>query len=829
MTLRTFLAFLRKLVFSLRKPIVFLIAALITWSLYSTNTAPFSFLKAEEEEPSPAAAEASPAPVSNAPEQSGPSLIAIQLDPLDTPVEEGQKSWVKTIDLVNSSNRTITAHVWVYGDRVSSCDGKDEAECVVFPTEVTIEKNDVQPVRIRYTGPIDPADDPITGKVHIVGGGLQQEYPFSIDAKTSETWQIRWSQFKESARAKWAEWALLGALLLLVGYILYQVFYWKVSPVLFPQEFNIVKMDIGDDDATKPLWPLFSSRIREMQEMGNSIVNPQPMGDEIDLPTNIGKEGELVKTVLELVSWVLPRRYLTIRLQSLTAPKKGKGISVSLVQGENKEVIAERVFWSQEYSLDDKAVDVEHLLMVPVVIWMSYAYKKHYKKDFEVYDVPGENWESLAHGMVATELWKLGSPLAKKLYLEALYHDPNNRLAQNGLGRVWIEESQGDSVEALEQRERLELAIAYLEAVRRIEVKDLEEYTVRFAAMYNLGSARLLLRQHGRALEVCDALLSELMSIMAESSREKREDLLRWLDRCRTMTILLRYGVLLEKEPLADLDGLENHIGSLLNDLMNAMDNPPSDRQMRLLVNLNYRTQYNAACFFSQCYELAKGLLEKEEAEEQKEKIAKKAKEYAELAFDYLRLALGHGGTLIEYAHKDASLKPLRTGFEDTFNTIAKKTEVKEEEESKKETTESTTRLVWEDSPKDQIHLLPGMTEEIEEAFHQLSIYTWSDLLLNGVDPNSREALRKKTKLEPEQLSWWLNLCDLTRVPGLSLESAVLLESKGAVDTIKDLKDREAETLSQTLGKRISAAQLGKWIASAKELIPSLEYQKSNP
>jgi hypothetical protein len=426
--------------------------------------------------------------------------------------------------------------------------------------------------------------------------------------------------------------------------------------------------------------------------------------------------------------------------------------------------------------------------------------------------------------MVATELWRVDSALAQNLYMEALYHDPNNRLAQNGLGRIWIENSQDDSVKAPEKKERLELAIAYLESVCSAKIDRVEEYTIRLAALYNLASAHLLLGEKGKALKECEELISESRRIMAQKSIEGRADLLRWLNRCITLTILLKHGVLLEKDPPSDMHSLEKCIGDALSELVQTMSSASADsngNQKRLLVNLNYRTQYNAACFFAQSYRLAKGFSGREGAT--KNEAEKKAEEYAELAMDYLRLAVGHGGTLAEYAHKDKSLKPLRDDFEKYFNEIAKKKEVKKEE-SQKEATESTTRLVLGESEKNQITLLPAMTDEVVEAFHKLSIHTWSDLLLNGIDPNSRRALHEKTKVDPAQLKWWLNLCDLTRIPGLGLESAVLLEGIGGVDTVKELKKRNPENLSQTLGKRISAARLSEWIESASVLIPALEY-----
>ena len=105
------------------------------------------------------------------------------------------------------------------------------------------------------------------------------------------------------------------------------------------------------------------------------------------------------------------------------------------------------------------------------------------------------------------------------------------------------------------------------------------------------------------------------------------------------------------------------------------------DPQKILLVGLDYRTQYNAACYFSRCYKIAKTNDWKDNGQ------------YAEAALDYLRMALGHGGGLIRYARKDQALEPIRSDkvYGERFDKIAK-----EKEEETKKSVEDELKIVFD-------------------------------------------------------------------------------------------------------------------------------------
>jgi hypothetical protein len=327
-----------------------------------------------------------------------------------------------------------------------------------------------------------------------------------------------------------------------------------------------------------------------------------------------------------------------------------------------------------------------------------------------------------------------------------------------------------------------------------------------------MSVAHMHMHDYESASRHCGVLISEVDKYLS-SNDKKDKDLVNWLKLFKPMVVQFSQSVRVKQERPANIKELDDMIHCAL-DKVAASAGTTYDRRERLSVNLNYRTQYNTACYFSRCYDIAKQL----SGEEAKDK----AEDYAERALDYLRLALGHGGGLTQYARKDQALRPLRTYFEADFNKIAPKPE---EPKPQPKAADPVTRFVLDEPEVDYVNLLPGITAEQVQAFQTLSIRSRSDLLLSAVNMDARKALQKKTKVEMEQLLWWLNLCDLTRIAGLDLYSAVLLEHMGKVDSVKELRKCDAEKLYKMLEKRIAKETLLEWISSARDLIPSLEYR----
>ena len=109
-----------------------------------------------------------------------------------------------------------------------------------------------------------------------------------------------------------------------------------------------------------------------------------------------------------------------------------------------------------------------------------------------------------------------------------------------------------------------------------------------------------------------------------------------------------------------------------------------------------------------------------------------------------------------------------------------------------------------------------------------------TDLLLKACgNPKSRKNTAAKTGFSESQLLKWANMADLMRVSGVGEEFSELLEAAG-VDTVKELRNRNADNLAEKMAevnaqKKLtravpSAKTVAKWVAQAKTMDPAISY-----
>ncbi len=106
-------------------------------------------------------------------------------------------------------------------------------------------------------------------------------------------------------------------------------------------------------------------------------------------------------------------------------------------------------------------------------------------------------------------------------------------------------------------------------------------------------------------------------------------------------------------------------------------------------------------------------------------------------------------------------------------------------------------------------------------------------LLKDGATPKGRKALEEKTGISRSIILRCVNMADLFRIKGVASQYAELLEAAG-VDTVKELRNRNAENLAQKMKevnatKRLckmvpSAKMVNGWIKQAKKLKPAISY-----
>jgi predicted flap endonuclease-1-like 5' DNA nuclease len=131
------------------------------------------------------------------------------------------------------------------------------------------------------------------------------------------------------------------------------------------------------------------------------------------------------------------------------------------------------------------------------------------------------------------------------------------------------------------------------------------------------------------------------------------------------------------------------------------------------------------------------------------------------------------------------------------------------------------------------IQNVEGIGPKYAEILKQHGIDTTDRLLELCCSRSGREELAEKTSISVSKILKWVNMCDLFRINGVAGQFAELLECSG-VDTIKELRNRNAENLAMQMAEVNAEKRIGKscpstrtvsdWIRQAKALEPLVTY-----
>jgi predicted flap endonuclease-1-like 5' DNA nuclease len=131
------------------------------------------------------------------------------------------------------------------------------------------------------------------------------------------------------------------------------------------------------------------------------------------------------------------------------------------------------------------------------------------------------------------------------------------------------------------------------------------------------------------------------------------------------------------------------------------------------------------------------------------------------------------------------------------------------------------------------IEKIEGIGPKSGEVLRKAGIRTVEDMLEAGADRKARAELGRKTGISDARILKCVNMADLFRINGVASQYAELLECAG-VDTVKELKHRNAENLAATMAKVNEAKNLVRrppsskvvsdWVAQAKKLPAKVSY-----
>jgi len=134
---------------------------------------------------------------------------------------------------------------------------------------------------------------------------------------------------------------------------------------------------------------------------------------------------------------------------------------------------------------------------------------------------------------------------------------------------------------------------------------------------------------------------------------------------------------------------------------------------------------------------------------------------------------------------------------------------------------------------KKRIETIEGIGPVYGEKLRAAGAGTPAALLRAGATRKGRAVLAEKTGLSGSLILRCVNMADLFRIRGVATQYAELLEAAG-VDTVKELRNRRADSLAAKMREVNGARRLCRllpaektvagWIEQAKTLAPVVEY-----
>ena len=132
-----------------------------------------------------------------------------------------------------------------------------------------------------------------------------------------------------------------------------------------------------------------------------------------------------------------------------------------------------------------------------------------------------------------------------------------------------------------------------------------------------------------------------------------------------------------------------------------------------------------------------------------------------------------------------------------------------------------------------KIDEVEGIGPSYAQKLAQAEVRSTADLLGKANTPKGRKELAELTGISEKMILRWTNLADLMRVSGIGPQFSELLEAAG-VDTIKELRNRNAPNLAEKMAqvnseKKLARAtpsvkQVEDWVGAAKKMDPVITY-----
>ncbi len=127
-----------------------------------------------------------------------------------------------------------------------------------------------------------------------------------------------------------------------------------------------------------------------------------------------------------------------------------------------------------------------------------------------------------------------------------------------------------------------------------------------------------------------------------------------------------------------------------------------------------------------------------------------------------------------------------------------------------------------------KIKEIEGIGPVFAEKLGKAGVLTVESLLEKGSTRGGRKALADAAGIDESKVLNWVNKADLFRIKGVGPQFSELLEAAG-VDTVKELKNRNAENLYQKLVEVQAEKKITRAVPALKQVTNFIEQAKTLP
>ena len=121
---------------------------------------------------------------------------------------------------------------------------------------------------------------------------------------------------------------------------------------------------------------------------------------------------------------------------------------------------------------------------------------------------------------------------------------------------------------------------------------------------------------------------------------------------------------------------------------------------------------------------------------------------------------------------------------------------------------------------------IEGIGPVNKEKLSAAGIVTVENLLEKGASKSGRKEISAASGIDEKIILNWVNMADLFRIKGIASQFAELLKAAG-VDTVKELRNRNAENLHQALVATNEAKNLTNAVPALSRVTDFIEQAKN--